>query len=264
MFGNLACQIIGYYVIALLCIPLGYGHVQVRRWARILSLTLLRFWLVVGAPLAVVFFFVLVTAKELSLIAVLIVVILLAVSYLIVPGVLIRFYQSRNVRLTFENKDPRSTWIDRFPIPLLALCSLYLFYAITLHIPIFFNGIFPLFGTFLSGLQGIFLLDASIMVLLLLTWGTLKLRTWAWWGSLIYFGLMTFSWTFTLFKSSYADILATVKFPPRELEFLGGIPLQGSHLAAFVGVPLFLTIGAIMLSKRHFGTGKLVLSRQET
>jgi len=56
MFGNIACQIIGYYFIAALCIPLGYGHLKARRWARTLSLTLLECWLVVGAPLTVVFF----------------------------------------------------------------------------------------------------------------------------------------------------------------------------------------------------------------
>ena len=253
MFGNIASQIIGYYVIAAVCIPLGYGHLTVRRWARTLSLTLLWFWLVVGAPLAVVFFFVLITAKELSLVAVLIVAVLLCLSYFLVPGLLIRFYRGRNVRLTFENRDTRSYWTERVPIPILVLCALYLFYAITLHVPIFFNGIFPLFGTFLSGLEGILLLDVSILALAFLTWGTMRLRTWAWWGSLVYFGLLTFSSILTLARSSYAEILAVIDFPPREIEFLEGVPIQGTHLAVFVGIPLLLTVAAIVASKRCFG-----------
>jgi hypothetical protein len=61
MFGNIATQIIGYYVIALLLIPLGYGHLKLRRWARTLALTLLYAWLVLGVPLAVAFLFVLFT-----------------------------------------------------------------------------------------------------------------------------------------------------------------------------------------------------------
>ena len=252
MFGNIASQIIGYYVIALLCIPLGYGHLTVRRWARTLSLTLLWFWLVVGAPLAVVFFFVLITSKDLSQTAVLIAAILVGLSYLVVPGLLIRFYGSRNARLTFESKDPRSYWTERVPIPILVLCSLYLFYSIALHVPIFFNGVFPLFGTFLSGLHGILLLDVSIVCLVFLAWSTLRLRIWAWWVALIYFGVMTLSSITTLFKSSYAGILAVMNFPPREIEFLDGVPIQGYHLAVFVGIPLLLTLGAIVLSKRHF------------
>jgi hypothetical protein len=253
MFGNIACQIIGYYMIAMLFIPLGYGHLQVRRWARTLSLALLWFWLVVGAPLTVAFFFILITAKELSLAAVLIAAVLLALSYLAIPGVLIRFYQSRNVKLTFEHKDPRSYWIEELPIPILVLCSLYLFYAVVLHTPIFFNGVFPLFGVFLSDLQGILLLDIAIACLVLLIWGTLRRYIWAWWGSLIYFALITISSFLTLFQSSYADILSAMAFPPREMEILDQVPAHGSHFAVFIGIPLLLTIGAIILSKRHFG-----------
>jgi hypothetical protein len=255
MFGNIASQIIGYYVIAAVCIPLGYGHLKVRRWARTLSLTLLWFWLVVGAPLAVVFFFVLITAKELSLVAVLIVAVLLCLSYFVVPGLLIRFYRGRNARLTFENRDPRSYWTERFPIPILVLSTLYVFYAIALHVPIFFNGVFPLFGTFLSGLEGILLLDVSILLLVFLTWGTMRLRPWAWWGSLVYLGLLTVSSILTLVRSSYAEILAVINFPPREIEFLDGVPIQGTHLAVFIGVPLLLTVAVIVVSKRCFTAG---------
>jgi len=261
MFGNIACQIVGYYVIAILSIPLGYGHLKVRRWARTLSLTLLWFWLVVGLPLVVVFFFILVASQDLSLAAVLIGAVLLALSYLAAPGLLIRFYRSRNVRLTFENKDQKSYGIEKLPLPILVLCSLYLFYSICLHIPVLFNGVFPLFGTLVSGLQGILLLDASIMCLVLLTWGTLRASAWAWWGSVAFFGSMTFSSLFTLFKSSYADILAAMNFPPKEMELLGNAPLQGSHFAVFIGIPLLLTIAAIVLSKRHFGAENLASRR---
>jgi len=133
MFGNIAAQILGYYLIAALFIPLGYGHLKVRRWARPLSLTLLWTWLVVGIPLALTFFFILLASKELSFPAVLISAFLSAASYLIVPGLLIRFYRSQDVRLTFEAKDPTSYWIEKRPIPVLVLTALHLFYIITDH-----------------------------------------------------------------------------------------------------------------------------------
>ena len=82
MFGNIACQVIGYYLIALLFIPLGYGHLRTRRWARTLSLTSLGLWLVLGVPLSVVFLFILFASKDLSPVGALIVVILLGLSYL--------------------------------------------------------------------------------------------------------------------------------------------------------------------------------------
>jgi hypothetical protein len=253
MFGNLATQIIGYYCIALLAIPLGYGHLKVRRWARTLALTLLWSWLVVGVPLAIIFFMILVTAKELSLLAVLIAVILLGFSYPILPVLLIRFYQSNDVRRTFEARDRNAYWTERFPIANLVLSFLYLFYAVVLHLPIFFNGLFPLFGMFLIGLKGIVSLTISILVLPLLIWGTLRQRLWAWWGALLYFGLLICSTMLTFAAASFADILNRMRFPPTEMEILQGIPLQGVHLAAFLGLPLLLTLIAIAVSKRHFG-----------
>ena len=66
MFGNLALQIMGYYLIAVVLVPLGYGHLRRLRWVRLFSLTLLWFWLVVGLPLAVAFLFILFSSKELS------------------------------------------------------------------------------------------------------------------------------------------------------------------------------------------------------
>jgi hypothetical protein len=260
MFGNIACQIIGYHVIAGVLIPLGYGHLRGRRWARTLTSALLWSWLVVGLPLVVVFFLILVASKELSLAAAVIAVVLLALSYFVVPGLLIRFYRSRNVRLTFEARDPKSYRIDRLPTPMLVLGSLYLFYAVVLHMPIFFNGIFPFFGTFLVEMQGILVLDALIALLLFLTWGTLKSRLWAWWGGLITLGLMMFSAVFTFLQSSYLEILEIVDFPPTEVAFLDGVPLQGFHLAVFFGVPLLATLGIIIGSRRHFGMANRVAS----
>jgi hypothetical protein len=254
MFGNIASQIVGYYLIALVLIPLGYGHLKVRRWARPLALTLVGFWLVVGMPLSVVFAFVAVASKDLSLAVVLIMLVALALSYLVLPGLLIWFYRSRNVRLTFETKDPQTYGVERFPIPVLVLCSLYLFYIVVLHILIFFNGIFPLFGVWLVDFQGILLLDILIACLACLTWGTFRLRTWAWWGSMIYFGLLTSSSILTLCRCSLSDVLSRMKFAPTEMEALQGLPFQGWHLAAFIGIPLLLTLGLIILSKRYFGT----------
>jgi hypothetical protein len=251
MFGNIACQIIGYYLIAIVFIPLGYGHLKIRRWARTLSLTLLWFWLVVGVPLIVVFLFMLFSAKDLSPAGALIVVISLGLSYTIVPGLLIWFYRSRDLKLTFETKDPKPYWIEALPLPVLVLCSLFLLYAIALHIPIFFNGIFPLFGVLLSDIEGILLIDVLIMCLVCLIWGTLRLRTWAWWGSLVYFGLMTSS-IITLSRSSFSDILAKMNFPEMEMEILQGLPFQGYHFAVLIGIPLLITLGLIVYSKRYF------------
>ena len=92
MFGNITIQIVGYYLIAALFIPLGYGHLKMWRWVRTMSVALLWSWLVVGAPLIVVVFFILAGSKDLSLPAALIALVFLVLSYLVFPGLLIRFF----------------------------------------------------------------------------------------------------------------------------------------------------------------------------
>jgi len=255
MFANIASQIIGYYLIAAVFILLGYGHLKLQRWGRKLTVTLVWFWLVIGAPMIVVVFFILAGTKELSLAAAVIALIFLGLSYFAVPGLLIRFYRSPNVRRTFESKDPNAYWIEGVPTPLLVLSALYLLYIIMLHILILFNGIYPVFGVFRFGLQGIYLLDFSIGCLVVLTWGTLRQRMWAWWSSVVLLGLFTFSTIFTFLRYSYAELLAGLAFPARELEFLGGIPAQGYHFAVMVGIPLLITLVIAILSKRYFEPG---------
>jgi hypothetical protein len=124
---------------------------------------------------------------------------------------------------------------------------------VALHVPILFNGLYPLFGAFLTGLSGIVALDLSILLLAGLTWGTFQQRVWAWWGSLFYWGAMAVSAMLTFARTPYLELLAIAGFPPQEITFLDGIPLQGVHLALFFGLPLLLTVGTIIAAKRHFG-----------
>jgi hypothetical protein len=252
MFGNIASQIIGYYLIAGILIPLGYGHLARRRWVRPLSVTLLWSWLVVGAPLVVVVFIILAASKDLSWPAALAAIVLLGLSYLVFPGLLIRFYQSRQVRQVLEAQGAEAGWLERRPIPILVLSCLYAFYIIMLHILIMFNGIYPVFGAFRFGLEGIVLLDISIVCLVGLIWGTLRQRVWAWWGGVVFWGLFTFSTILTFVRTSYPALLSGLAFPPREMEMLGGVPAQGYHFAILAGIPLVITWIVAVLSKRHY------------
>jgi len=257
MFANIAAQIVGYYLIALVAMPLGYGNIMRLRWARTLSLAVLGFWLVAGIPLMVAFMFVLMASKDVTLPTVLIALIILALSYAVVPVLLIRFYRSRDVRLTFETKDPRSPWIEDVPLPVLVVCAVFGLTIAVLHVLILFNGIFPLLHILIFELRGIELIGLSVLILVGLIWGLLRLRRWAWWGALVYWGFLTFSSIAALSRTTFADILSHMKFAPLEMEALGGIPLHGAHLAVLAGIPLLVTLGLVAYSRQYFrqGTG---------
>jgi len=253
MFAFIAVQIVGYYVIAAVCIPLGYGHLRPRRWARTIALAGLGFWFVVGMPLVIVFMAVLVMSKDPSLFTILAMLPLLALLYPVLPVLLAWFYRSRDVRLTFETRDPNSYWTEQVPLPILVLCMLYAFWIIALHMAILFRGTFPVFGVLLTDLPGILAIDASFVVLAVIIWGTFKRQTWAWWGALAYYGIMTLSTIWTFARLTWVDILSVMRFAPTETEALGGIPAHGLHIAAFVGLPLLATLGWILYSRRFFG-----------
>ena len=181
MFGNIASQIIGYYLIAAVLIVVGYGQLKLRRWVRKLSLALLWFWLVAGGALITVIFFILSATKELSYAVSLFTLIILGLCYFVFPWLLIKFYSSQESKEIFSTKDVKHYWTDNISPKLIALSLLYFFYIVTLHILILFKGIYPVFGIFVCGIDGIYLIDISIMCLACLIWGTLRQRLWAWW-----------------------------------------------------------------------------------
>ena len=255
MFANIACQIAGYYLIAALFIPLGYGHLKLRRWARSLTLAGLWAWLIFGVPALVVFFAILAQSKKPSLDTMLIVGSLSLIFYPVLPVILIALYRRRNVRLTFEHHDARVYWAEKLPPAVLVLCFVLVLYAIVLHVPLLFNGLFALPGVLLSGLPGFVLVDLSILCLVCLIWGIVTLRSWAWWGALAYFGFMTLSLMVAMFSFNVSSILSRMAFAPREIEALQGMPLQLYYFAPLVTPPLVATIGLLIYSRRYFRPG---------
>ena len=250
IFANIACQIMGYYALAALFIPLGYGHLRLRRWARTLTRAALWFWLILGPLLVVAAVITLFAFKDLSLLALLALIPTTILIYPVAPGLLIGFYRSRDVRRTFEAHDPGICWTETRPLPVLVLGLLFLFYLLILQAAILFNGIFPLFGTLLFGMPGIVAIDVAMLVLIALTWGVLGQKRWAWWGAVLYFGLMTLSSAWAFSRYGLGDICAHMRFAPLELEAFAKIPFQGFRFAPLAVVPLLFTLGAIVYARR--------------
>jgi hypothetical protein len=251
MFGNITIQVIGYYAIALLCLPLGVGHLRLSRWSRQMALALLWDWLILGLPLSVIIFLMLVTSKDPSPGSVPVLVFLFLLLYPVLPMASILLYRSRGVRAAFELGPARSNWIDHTPLPVLVLGTLQLLFVLGLHVPTLFSGVFPLFGRYLYELEGILALDVSIMALGLLTWGVLARKEWAWWGAAAFLGLMALSSTITFLATSPQELLANMRFAALEMDALRNVPLKGYHLVFLISMPLYLTFIPLALSKQH-------------
>jgi hypothetical protein len=252
MFGNIAIQVIGYYAIAVICIPLGYGHLRLQHWSRKVTLTLLWDWMIFGLPLSIIIFLMLVTSKDPPLSALPFLIISFTLVYPILPILLIRLYRHRNMQMSYLERTPVCDWIDQFSQPTLILASLIVLIIMALHVPLLFNGIFPLFGKFAFKLQGYFLLDLSILFLACMLWGMMKGKQWAWWGTLIYLLLMTASTTISFLSVNPVTILENLNFPAYEQEILRNVPVQGYHLALMIDLPMLITLTYKILSKKYF------------
>jgi hypothetical protein len=252
MFGFIAIQIIGYYVIAVLLIPVGYGNLALRPWARHATLALIWCWLVLGVPLLLLLIFTVFSIKELPFTAAVALLVAIASTYPLLPLLLRCFYRADRTREVFERRGigERPSWLERVPLSVLVLAILLAFYAVVLHLPILFNGLFPVFGRWLTGLPGIAGLDLAAVFAIALAWAVLGRRRWAWWVSLAYVTVLGSSLVASLGGSSYAYLLAMADFPARELEILSGMPIQGYHLAALAGLPLLGTLGVIIAARR--------------
>lgn len=257
MFGNITIQVIGYYLIALVCIPLGYGHLKLRNWSRIIALILLWDWLVLGLPLSIILFFMLLTSKDIPQNSLPLLGLIFLVIYPLLPLILLKFYRTANVQLSFQHKGSDEGWFEQTPQPIFVLGSLMIYFVGVLHIPLLFNGIFPVFGNFMFEYKGILLIDISVVLLIFLTWGILGKRLWAWWGTLAYFILMILSSTITLLTVTPQEIYTHMKFAPLEQKIMMNLPLQGIHFLFFIVLPLFITLIILITSRRYFQSIKI-------
>lgn len=256
MFGNIAIQIAGYYVIALICIPLGYGHIKLRWWAREAMKTLLVDWLIVGLPFSMIAAVILVTSKRITPAGLPFVALGFILLYPVIPIILLRFYRSQAAMRAFQAAEGRDGWLSDTPEARKVATSLLLLMAIVLHFPLLFGGFFPLFGRVMLGLRGVLLLDVSIAIAALLTWGFARGYYWPWWCAVLFLSFLIASSAVTFLSTQPLEILARMPFVPVEMDALSGMPVRGYHLALFAGAVPAATLIAAAISRRSFNYGR--------
>jgi hypothetical protein len=180
----LAPAILGHLLLGVYYVSAGVGSIRPRRWARPVVLAVSWLWLLTGTSalaLAAVFLpGMMLRARPPGVDADLLSVAqgcgfaVLAVLYVVLPGVFLSVYGSAGVQATFETRDPLPRWTDRCPTPVLGLCLFLLYLAVAL-----------LFAAAVSGsqLQRVACLGLAAF-LPVLAWAAFRLRPWAWWSIL--------------------------------------------------------------------------------
>jgi hypothetical protein len=253
MFAYIAVQVVGYYAIAAILIPLGMGHLRLRRWARSLMLTLLWMWLVAGLPLTATALLILFVSKEPALPVIVTSLVVIPLIYPIAPLLLMRFYQSEAVRRTFEAADPRPDPLGDTPPPVRGACGLLILGIVALHGGFLLRGVFPFFGRLLSGMDGVLALDLVIVALGILTWGLARQKRWGWWGSMALFAALTASTAVTFSRLTLRDALIAAQLPPYEMALFENVPLLAGRWGLLAAAPFAAMLAMLLLARRHVG-----------
>lgn len=221
-FAALVVQNIGYYVIAALCLPVGLGHLKLRRWALTLTQLYLWFWLGAGTLLTGKLILLIPSALRLDLdrsvlfVRMGLVGVFSFLFLILLPTLALWFYKSERVRLVFQAHDPNRYWTERYP--------------------------------------SVYVVSFCILVLSLLIYGTVRLKGWAWWGSLVGLSLLSVSSALSFSRHSFYDIILMLDLPPYEMDFLDEwVLIHDYHPVGLLAAPLLIALGLTVYSRRYFG-----------
>ncbi|MBN2347964.1 MAG: hypothetical protein JXJ22_03950 [Bacteroidales bacterium] len=252
LYGLLFAQIVGYYFIAVLFILIGYGHLNLKSWTLKLSKACTWFWMIFGIPV-ILFFLPLFFMKDyevqhpvfLFLVFVLIVIIG-------IPLFLLYFYNQKSVQKLFSNTTLSDRGIQKMPVQGILLLLVYCLYVLGFHVIIFYHGIFPFFGSMLTGLPGIFMNDLCILCVLLFMYGLYKRIYWTWIGSLAFYMLLTISTILTFLNTPYTRLIELLNFPETERHIFINLPLRSYQILPGTGLILLITMLLIIKSGKYY------------
>jgi len=176
---------------------------------------------------------------------------------IVIPGLLLAFYNQKNVKELFVNKNRTETGIQYMSISGQLSILVYTLYIMIFHIMIFLKDIFPFFGRFLIDFKGILSYDLCILLMFLLICGLIKRKYWSWLLSVSFFVLMIISTAMTFINYQYVTIIELMEFPELKNNIFTKLPVKSSHLLVATTGLFLITIIVIIGSKSYFVKGKL-------
>jgi len=269
-----------YGLLAASFIWLGIGSILTRRWARALLLILSWSWLAIGIVSMIYLAFLVPqmmavldanvrpghaeVPQALKTTIMVLQGIFSLFLYVVVPGIWVLFYRSKNVKATCEVRDPVLRWTDRCPLPVLALSIWAAFGgAVMLLFPFLTGGVLPFFGVFVSGIPGI-----ALCLLVAALWGysaraLYRLERSGWWIITIGICLLSISAGLTYWRHDLSELYRLMGYPEEQiaqLQMFSGI-LKGPMLAWSTFLFTLPFVGYLLYVRKFFTPPALSASR---
>ena len=251
MFGNISSQVVGYLFIGAILSIVGYGHIRLYTWARRLTISLLYSWLIVGLPVSLIFIFMLLASKNISIFLLCFTIIVMLLLYFVVPVLIIKHYK-KNKAISVFNMQKCPNFTNNIPIKLSTSNIVSIYFMVIDFLLIFFNCVFPFFGSIDTDRTGLYLIEINVAWLSIILLGTMKKKKWALWSSIIYYGLLLVSIIITFIKNNYYALLASLNFPEKEVGLLKGIPIKSYQIILILSIPIIFEMINRILSRDDY------------
>jgi hypothetical protein len=261
--ANIVPAVAMYVVLAISGITLGIGSIRCRRWARAITLVCSWMWLLTGL-VSMVFLLVFMPRMlgqisgqqsmpgEAKLFLIVFTGGFAGCFYVILPAVFVAFYQNSHVKATCEIKNPNECWTDRCPLPVLAMSIALGFgaFSVMMMLP---TAVFPLFGSFVSGLPATLIFVVIGVVLAALAYGTYKLQMTAWWVTLILVMFWATSTLVTFARSGLMGMYEQMNMPEEQLELIRQMGIAGGMASTLTtAVATAIILGYILFVRKYF------------
>jgi len=252
-----------YVLLAVWFVCMGIGSIKARRWARALVLVTSWLWLISGICGLVFMLLLMPDIYEqmgkseqmppgMAHIMKYVTIGFMIIFYVIIPGVLVLFYGSKNVKATCQFRDSRLRWTDKCPLPVLAVSLIFGFWAVSMLFMGFYGWAIPFFGSILSGMKG----AAVVLVVMLLfgyvAWGTYKLSIKAWWCAVLVITAWALSAGITFSRVNILDYYEKMNFPKQQLDIIKQYNIPQDYTGLFFGLWVACFLGYLLYTRRYF------------
>ena len=257
-FAALVAHNLAYYLLAAALLPLGYATLRRRAWAARATLVLAWLWLLLGILASVLVLTcaaTVLTPSELWAFRdrMAIIGIGLAVVAVILPVLFILLFTRPATSQVLSVRSPFGDWLDEQPLPLLLAtigCGLAI---IALHLMVFAQVFWPMFGTLGFGRANMYPIVVTIVALGLVMVGLARGKRLALWGAAAVFAVLFLAFVTTFWNHDLADLLAAMDLPATERAWVDGARLPGAPFMLLAsGLPLGAMLVLLFLGRRRF------------
>ena len=272
--GQVLSGVATYAFIAAALIALGIGSVQMKRWARALTLVTSWYWLIMGALVTVLLTAVLpVTmrtvlaqmkqsgpeapspAASTAVMAVILtlMIIFMAFFLVVVPLAFVIFYSRKDVAETCRHRDPVERWTDQTPLPVLFASVVLFTGAAYLLVTGVTTPLFPFFGRYLTGVSGAAYFLAMAALDIYLAIALFRLQAAAWWIAICTLAVRLFSMALTYARADMMTAYSKLGMSDAQLQMMNSSPMLRGHVLLWWSLlSMVFFFGYLLWMKKYF------------